>query len=95
MFATVGLAVNLGLGAIHHLLPIAIVILGATLTTFGAVIWRRGDIPGLHLANLTPHRDHTIRAIVAFGAAYGIAALSCALPVFLISVGPVGNASLG
>jgi cytochrome c-type biogenesis protein len=94
VFGAVGLAVNLGLGAIHDVLPIAIVILGATLATLGVVIWRRGDIPGLHLAIVTPHRDHTVRAIVGFGAAYGVAALSCALPVFLISVGAVGNASL-
>jgi cytochrome c biogenesis protein CcdA len=93
VFAVVGLAITAGLGAIHSVLPIAIVILGVILAAIGALVWRRGDLPGLHIPGPTVQRRRTVRAMVTFGAAYGIAALSCALPIFLISVGAVHGAS--
>ncbi len=93
VFGVIGVALDLGLVAIRDVLPFVILALGIALTGIGAVVWRGGNMPSLRFHPLAAQRRHTVGATVGFGAAYGVAALSCALPVFLISVGAVHDAS--
>jgi hypothetical protein len=49
VFAILGAALAAGLTAIRSVLPFAILALGSARVALGAVAWRRGELPSLHL----------------------------------------------
>lgn len=90
VFAAIGIALGAGLGAIRSVLPLAILARGAGLLVLGSLVLGRGELPSVHLRRPAVRRGSDTVARSALALRTGIAAPSCALPVFLISVGPAG-----
>lgn len=88
LFSTVGLLVSLGGRALLGLVPGVGLVIGAALLGLGVwLLWGKGFL-GIALAGRVrvPLRRNLGVAFV-FGIAYGIASLSCTLPIFLVVVG--------
>lgn len=87
VFAIIGLPITYGAGLLADALPWAGLVMGAILMGVGlvALAGRRVAIP-LHNPLGIAHGRHG-RAMLLFGAGYGIAALGCTLPAFLALVG--------
>jgi cytochrome c biogenesis protein CcdA len=94
VFATLGAAISLGARTLIHVLPWASLLIGIALAVAGAAL-----LAGRHIAPRLPHlRTPTdapvLVADLAFGIGYGIASLSCALPIFLAATGTAVTGSL-
>lgn len=86
VFGAVGAAVSAGAGAVMRWAPWAMVALAALMVAAG--VWSLAGRPaGGWLARLAPHvHGRSPRSMFVFGVGYGLASLSCALPVFLAGV---------
>ncbi len=87
LFAVAGTLISLGAYVLVNLMPWIGFFIGVALILLG--LWL---LAGNHLAipglpTLRVHRQRSLRAMFLFGIAYGLASLSCTLPVFLIVVG--------
>lgn len=87
VFALVGLPVSYGAGVVADAVPWVGLALGGLLVVAGAVALAGRHVgltvPGLRLAPGGRGR----RAMLVFGAGYGLASLGCTLPVFLAVLG--------
>jgi len=88
LFATIGLAVSLSGSVLLRFFPVGGLAIGVALAGLGLwLLWRGGSI-GIAAAGrvgVTFHRN--LRNAFVFGIAYGVASLSCTLPIFLVVVG--------
>lgn len=91
LFAAMGAILSLGGQSIINIIPWAVVLIGVSLILLG--IWL---LAGGHLylalfsrlaSQVNKPRDSRVIGFLVFGVAYGIAALSCTLPIFLVVVG--------
>lgn len=87
VFGTVGLAISAGLRVIVKLMPLLAMLVGGALVLLGIwLLWGKG----LPVSVTLPRVDVRVRnprSVFLFGAAYGLASLSCTLPVFLAVIG--------
>ena len=90
LFGAVGAVMSLGGHALIRVIPWVAVIMGVSLVLLGLYL-----LSGRHLYTNLPARladrignsdGLTIKGFFVFGIVYGISALSCALPVFLVVV---------
>jgi cytochrome c biogenesis protein CcdA len=92
VFSTIGLAVALGGQAIYRvfpvLFPVAGLAIGAALAGLGLWLLFRGGTMGIAATGrLAALFRGDRRSAFRFGVAYGVASLSCTLPIFLLVVG--------
>jgi len=87
LFALAGTLISLGAYALVSLMPWFGLLIGVGLVLLG--IWllmgRHVSVPGLPQPEVG--RGRGLRSIFIFGMAYGLASLSCTLPIFLVVVG--------
>ncbi len=87
LFTVAGGIISLGAYALVTAMPWIGLLVGVTLTALG--LWmlagRHLNVPGL--PELRVPRQRSMRAMFLFGVAYGLASLSCTLPIFLVVVG--------
>ena len=81
-----GLLCSVGFSVLGKTLPWLGLAIGAVLAGFGALLLVHGQAPGLRVGRKA-EVDASARAVLGFGAAYGLASLSCVLPAFLLTVG--------
>jgi cytochrome c biogenesis protein CcdA len=88
LFATVGSLISLGAHVLVRVMPWIGLLIGVGLLLLG--IWL---LPGRHitlpagLPQLQVGRERNLQSIFTFGVGYGLASLSCTLPIFLVAVG--------
>jgi cytochrome c biogenesis protein CcdA len=87
LFASAGSLISLGAYVLVKVMPWIGLLVGVGLVLLG--IWL---LPGCHFAlpwlpQLQVRREHSLRSFFAYGVAYGLASLSCTLPIFLVAVG--------
>jgi len=87
LFILAGTLISLGARALVSAMPWIGLLIGAGLVLLGGwlLLGRHLALPGL--PQLQVHRERSLRSIFLFGVAYGLASLSCTLPVFLVVVG--------
>jgi len=87
LFGLAGTLVSLGASAILAAMPWIGLLIGMALVLLGGwlLLGHRLALPGL--VQLPVRRERTLRSVFVFGLAYGLASLSCTLPVFLVVVG--------
>lgn len=83
VFVTAGLIVSAGLRSLMRYVPWAAAVIGAALVIIGVVMLAGRHVGLRVLDRIRPGRDGGWRAMVAYGAAYAIASLSCTLAVLL------------
>ena len=91
LFGSVGLVIAAGGNFLTDAMDWAGLIIGVALTLFGLwlLLTHNNMYSGLaaRLANkVDPGRSGSMRSFFMFGIAYGVASLSCALPIFLLVV---------
>jgi len=89
LFGLAGTVISLGAYALVRAMPWIGLLIGAGLMLLGGwlLLGHHLAVPGL--SQLQLGRERTLRSIFLFGVAYGLASLSCTLPVFLVAVGSV------
>jgi cytochrome c-type biogenesis protein len=87
VFTVVGLAVAVGLRFLIGAVPWFAVAIGAVLVLLGVVLALGGRLPVRLNANRLMRPGDGPRSMMAFGAAYAIASLSCTLAVLLAVIG--------
>ena len=91
LFGAVGALFSLGGDFLIDLIPWVAVFIGAVFILLGIYLLFGGhvysDLPGRFASRLGNPGGSSIKGFLVFGVAYGIAALSCALPIFLVVVG--------
>jgi cytochrome c-type biogenesis protein len=85
VFGLFGLLVENGVDALGHWIPWAMVPVGAALAALG-VLELLGRAPRFNVPSPAARRYRGVWTPVGFGVTYGIASLSCALPLFLAGV---------
>ena len=87
LFALAGTLISLGAYALVTAMPWIGLLIGVGLVLLGGwlLLGRHLALPGL--PQLRVGRERNLRNILLFGAAYGLASLSCTLPIFLVVVG--------
>lgn len=94
VFASAGSAMALGARALTRVFPWVGFVVGLLLAGFGLAVLV-GRQPGLHLPQLGRRgRASRLRGEFLFGIGYGLASLSCALPLFLATLGTALTGSL-
>lgn len=93
VFGAMGLLFQAGARIFIDYVPWAALAIGAGLVVIGGAMWR-GWKPKFAVPQPTSGpRDRGYRSMVGFGMSYGIASLSCTLPVFLSIVVGTANRS--
>lgn len=87
VFGATGGLVLAGLAAFDRILPWIALALGVGLVGFGVALALGLHVPGLRIASPQARRARGLRPMFTFGLAYGLASLSCVLPVFLVAAG--------
>jgi len=89
LFALAGTLISLGAYTLVTVMPWIGLLIGVGLVLLGGwlLLGHHLALPGL--LKLPVRRERTLRSIFLFGVAYGLASLSCTLPVFLVAVGSV------
>lgn len=97
LFGLTGILINLGAQPIRDIIPWLGLVIGVILTLAGTWILGGGKlysgIAGRAAARIGDPGQVSIRGYFLFGLSYGIASLSCALPIFLIVVATTLTAS--
>ncbi len=90
-FGIMGAILSLGGQFLLPFIPWVAVLIGVSLILLGIYLMIGGQIytnlPSRLANRLGNHGDLGIKGFLVFGVAYGIAALSCTLPIFLVVVG--------
>lgn len=91
LFTAMGIILSLGGEFIIRVIPWAAVLIGVSLILLGIWLLAGGHLYSAvfsHLASrVNKPRGSGVIGFLVFGVAYGIAALSCTLPIFLVVVG--------
>lgn len=91
LFVVAGIVVSLGGTFLFPVMPWIGMGIGVLLTVLGAAMFfGRVTAPALfeRLADRISHRgERSVRGFYLFGLAYGLASLSCTLPVFMVAAG--------
>lgn len=87
LFALAGTLISLGARTLITAMPWAGLLIGLGLVLLGGwlLLGRHLTLPGL--PRLQVGRERNLKNIFLFGVAYGLASLSCTLPIFLVAVG--------
>lgn len=89
VFGMAGLLITIGVRSFIDYVPWVAIVIGLALAVLGVALLA-GKSVYLRLPSLPSKRTTTARStgdMVAFGASYAVASLSCTLPVFLAAVG--------
>ncbi len=87
LFAIAGALISLGAYVLVTAMPWIGFFIGLTLVLLGLWLFMGNHLTIPGLPALQARRQRSLRAMFLFGVAYGLASLSCTLPVFLIVVG--------
>ena len=91
MFAVVGVPIGLGARGIVGVFPWVGLAIGVILAIVGAYLLSGGNLYNNIAMRLSSRmrntRNNSIRGYFTFGLAYGLASLSCTLPIFLAVIG--------
>ncbi|MGH3649524.1 MAG: cytochrome c biogenesis CcdA family protein, partial [Acidimicrobiia bacterium] len=96
VFVIAGLLLASGLRAMVSFVPWMALVVGVGLIVIGIA-----ELRGAHMFSRLPgmrrsSRDRSLLGLVGFGASYGVASLSCTLPIFLsLLAGAIATSSLG
>ena len=97
LFGLTGFLVNLGATPVRDIIPWLGLVIGVLLTVAGSWILGGGKLysglAGRAASHIGDPAEVSIRGYFLFGLSYGIASLSCALPIFLIVVATTLTAS--
>lgn len=87
LFALAGTFISLGAYVLVTAMPWIGLLIGVALILLGGwlLLGRHLPVPGL--PQIQARRERSLRGIFIFGVAYGLASLSCTLPIFLVAVG--------
>jgi len=87
LFASAGSLISLGVRALIGAMPWIGLLVGVGLVLLGGwlLLGRHMTLPSL--PQFRVKRERGLRSIFLFGVAYGLASLSCTLPIFLVAVG--------
>ncbi len=87
LFALAGAVISLGTYVLMQIMPWIGLLIGVGLVLLGGwlLLGQHLALPGLPQPSIRPGRN--LRNIFLFGVAYGLASLSCTLPIFLVVVG--------
>lgn len=87
LFALAGTLISLGAYILVSAMPWIGLLIGLALMVLGLwlLLGNRLHVPGL--PQIRVQRGRSLRHIFLFGVAYGLASLSCTLPIFLVAVG--------
>ena|SRR5258708_39938040 len=86
LFGAAGLLFSVGFSVLGKTLPWLGLTIGVVLAGLGALLAMHGQAPGLRVGRKA-EVDASARAVLGFGAAYGLASLSCVLPAFVLTIG--------
>jgi cytochrome c-type biogenesis protein len=87
VFGTAGVVISAGLRAIVKFMPVAALGVGVGLVLLGLWLLLGKTLPFSLPIPQVDMRSKKPRSVLLFGMAYGLASLSCTLPVFLVVVG--------
>jgi cytochrome c biogenesis protein CcdA len=88
LFLVIGVAVSVGGRALLRMVPASGLVIGMALVGLGLWLLFRGGSMGIVAASrIRAPLGRNVGAAFVFGVAYGVASLSCTLPVFLVVVG--------
>src|SRR5262249_43315675 len=91
---SLGTAITLGLHSLTRVVPWLALAIGVLLV-IGGIAVLSGRRVGLNsFSRVRPTAGVGYRSVVLFGLGYGVASLSCALPVFLVVAGRAGTGSV-
>jgi len=86
LFSAVGVLVSAGLQSLLRFVPWVALVIGVGLFALGIAVLR-----GFHLSarmiDVRTRRTRSFSSMVGFGVAFGVASVSCTLPIFLAVVG--------
>ncbi|MFQ5434016.1 MAG: cytochrome c biogenesis CcdA family protein [Anaerolineae bacterium] len=86
VFSVVGFAISAGLQALVQVLPLGALVVGLGLVLFGGWLLAGNALPfALPVPEFTLQARNA-KSVFLYGVAYGVASLSCTLPVFLAVV---------
>lgn len=87
LFAVAGILISLGACVLIGAMPWIGLLVGVGLVVLGGWLLLGGHVslPGLPQPRV--RRERSLKGILLFGVAYGLASLSCTLPIFLVVVG--------
>ncbi len=86
LFAVAGSLISLGAHVLVGFMPWIGLLVGVGLVLVGGWLLLGRHLPLPALPFLQASRSRTLAGIFAFGVAYGLASLSCTLPIFLVAV---------
>ncbi len=89
LFVSAGTLISLGAGFIVTALPWAGLVIGTLLISMGVWVLTGHHLPIAGLFTLRVKRESTFGGFFLYGVAYGLASLTCTLPIFLAVVGSV------
>ncbi len=87
VFGSLGTAITLGLHWLTQVVPWLALAIGATLVLAGIAVLAGRRIGFSAFSRVRPATGNGYRSVVLFGLGYGIASLSCTLPIFLVVAG--------
>ncbi|HRN51855.1 MAG TPA: cytochrome c biogenesis CcdA family protein [Anaerolineales bacterium] len=87
VFGTFGIVISAGLRAVVQWMPVASLIVGVGLVILGVWLYGGKSIPFPLPSLKVDLQSRTPKSIFLFGVAYGLASLSCTLPIFLAVIG--------
>ncbi|MFQ5433474.1 MAG: cytochrome c biogenesis protein CcdA, partial [Anaerolineae bacterium] len=86
VFSVVGFAVSAGLQALVQVLPFGVLVVGLGLVLLGIWLLVGNSLPISLPVPQSSFQARDARSVFLYGVAYGLASLSCTLPVFLAVV---------
>ena len=89
LFALAGAVISLGAYTLVTVMPWIGLLIGVGLVLLGGWLLLGHHLALPELLQLPVRRERTLRSIFLFGVTYGLASLSCTLPIFLVAVGSV------
>jgi len=94
VFGSLGTAITLGLHWLTRVVPWLALAIGASLVLAGVAILAGKRIGLSSLSRVRPTRGNGYGSVVLFGLGYGVASLSCTLPIFLVVAGTASTGSV-
>ena len=87
VFGSLGTAITLGLRWLTHVVPWLALAIGVALMLAGIAVLAGRRIGSGAFSRVRPATGNGYRSVVLFGLGYGVASLSCTLPIFLVVAG--------
>src|SRR5262249_24974893 len=94
VFGSLGTAITLGLHSLTRVVPWLALAIGVLLVIGGIAVLSGRRVGLTSFSRVRPTAGVGYRSVVLFGLGYGVASLSCALPIFLVVAGTAVTGSV-